>query len=402
MNPASDAALVAVQPQWTRVQPAARCVPLTGRWLLHAGPPYEPGQGPPAPVLASARLACRHEGWATTDAQAHSLIERGEIRLESAQQWRCVTPLAALISPSTTVAVVEDAAGAVTAMFAPLGTTGGPDLRFGNADPSILERLRRREEVESWILARALRQPIDLIALARQGLAGGDDLHNQTSGATRALRDTLALRIGAAATGAEQAFLAALDSTPLYFLTLWMAAARLMLSAAEGRAPGTRVTSMAGNGWTFGVQVAAAPGRWFTTEARAPEGPRLAQASAAAPALGAIGDSAVIDALGFGGQALALADGVRNALQPWLSDEPSAVATTLLGTPHPAFLDIGLRVGMDAQRIVERNLPPLVTLGMVAADGIDGLLGRGVYRPPVEVFGRAIASVSGELTSPST
>jgi hypothetical protein len=110
----------------------------------------------------------------------------------------------------------------------------------------------------------------------------------------------------------------------------------------------------------------------------------------------------VIDALGFGGQALALADGVRNALQPWLSDEPSAVATTLLGTPHPAFLDIGLRVGMDAQRIVERNLPPLVTLGMVAADGIDGLLGRGVYRPPVEVFGRAIASVSGELTSPST
>ena len=402
MNPASDDALVAVRPRWTRVQPAARCVPLTGRWLLHAGPPYEPGQRPPAPVLASARLACRHEGWATTDAEAHALIERGEIRLESAQRWRCVTPLAALVSPSTTMAVVEDAAGAVPATFAPLGTTNGPDLRFGTADPSILERLRRREEVESRILERALREPIDLIALARRGLGDGDDLHNQTSGATLALHGTLALRLGEIATRPERAFLEALASTPLYFLTLWMAAARLMLSAAEARAPGTCVTSMAGNGLAFGVQIAARPGHWFTTAARAPEGPRLAHSPADALALGAIGDSAVIDALGFGGQALALADGVRNALQPWLSDEPSAVAAALLGTSHPAFLDIGVRVGMDAQRIVERNLPPLVTLGMVAANGIDGLLGRGVYRPSVEVFGRALGTASEGLPSPLT
>ena len=67
------ATIGAIRPLWTRIEPATRRVPLSGRWLLHAGPAYEPGQLPPPPVLASAALACRHERWVRTDDEAFEI-----------------------------------------------------------------------------------------------------------------------------------------------------------------------------------------------------------------------------------------------------------------------------------------------------------------------------------------
>jgi hypothetical protein len=395
MNAAAGA-IIAARPWWTRVEPAARRVALEGRWLLHAGPPYEPGTSPPAPVLASASLACRHEGWADTDTQALALIGSGAVRLASAQSHRVLTPLAAIVSPSTAVAVVEDASGRAAPTFAPLGTTRGADLRFGTRDAGILERLVRRDGEEAELLSAALFEPLDLLAIADEGVRGGDDLHNRTTGATTALAAALAARFGPSPSAGVASLLQSLAATPLYFLTPWMAAARLMASAAERCVPGSVVTSMGGNGAAFGVQLAGAPGRWFTVPAAPPVGPRLPGTNAVAPVLGALGDSAVIDALGFGGHLLALADESRAALAGFLPDDPGAISARLLLASHPAFVDSGVRVGLDARRIVEHGLSPLVTLAMVEAQGCGGLLGRGVYRPPVELFAKAIAGLDGD------
>src|SRR3954469_3563598 len=137
-------ALLAVRPLWTRVQTASDVIALPGRWLLHAGPPFVNSRKPTAPVLSSAVLACLYEGWATSDDEAERLIAGGEVQLFAAQSQRCVTPLAAVVSPRTTLIVIEDADGAVAPAYAPLGTTGGPDLRFGTRDRKILERLAQR------------------------------------------------------------------------------------------------------------------------------------------------------------------------------------------------------------------------------------------------------------------
>lgn len=384
MNTPAITALLKVRPAWTRLARASDVFAVPGRWLLHAGPPFDDPRKPSAPMLSSAVLACLYEGWAASESEAEALIASGEVRLVPAQSQRCVTPLAALVSPRTTVIVIEDAAGTVAPTYAPLGTTGGPDLRFGTRDSKILERLALRDGEQRETLSAALKKPIELLPIAREALADGDDLHNRTSAATTAL----AKRTGEALKGdGADRLLEALAATPLYFLTFWMAAAKLMLSAAEGKAPSTLITRMAGNGQSFGLSLAGAPDDWITIPADAPRGPYLPNAARHAKPIGAIGDSALIDALGFGGQALEHAPEPRDALAPYIAGDPVDIAAALLCEPHPAFDD--KKVGIDAARIVETGTVPIVTLGMVEKTGTQGLLGRGVYRPSLDVFRRA-------------
>ena len=54
------------------------------------------------------------------------------------------------------------------------------------------------------------------------------------------------------------------------------------------------------------------------------------------------------------------------------------------------------RVGLDAARIVASGIAPLVTLGMIERTGAHGLLGRGVFRPPVALFRRALDGLAAK------
>jgi hypothetical protein len=384
-------ALLAVEPVWSGLVAAASVVGREGRWLLHAGPALADPCNPPAPVLSSAVLACRHEGWAGSADAAERMVRTGRVALVPAQPHRCVTPLAALISPGTSMVRVSDRAGRVPPVHAPLTTFGGPDLRFGTRDPAILERLRLRDGEWTARLNPALAEPIDLLAIAAEGIARGDDLHNRTTGATQALAERLEKRLEIARSPSD-ALMRGLAATPLFFLTPWMAAARLMLSAAEHREPGTLITSMAGNGEVFAVAVARRPQAWTALPARAPQGLRFDPASSALSALGAIGDSAVIDALGFGGQALAFAPEPRAALEPYLPAD--STPCVLLEADHPAFAGVGVRVGLDAARIAASPALPVVTLGMVERNGERGLLGRGVVLPERDLFANAAREAS--------
>jgi hypothetical protein len=381
-------ALLAVRPQWTRLALASKSLALDGRRLLHAGPPLADPRQPPAPILSSAVLACLYEGWAQTEAEAEQLVRSGAVQLSPAQDHRCVTPLAALVSPSTMLIVMEDAASAVAPVCAPLGTLAGPDLRFGTRDRAILDRLKLRDGEYTQTLAAALTAPIELLPIAARAVTEGDDLHNRTTAATAALAEVLASRL-VETTRSRDELLKGLAATPLFFLTFWMAAAKLMLSAAEHKAPSTLVTRMAGNGEVFGLSLAGRPDVWITMPATSPTGPRLPganAANAASAALGAIGDSAVIDALGFGGQALHLAPEPHGALKPFLPAD--AYAPAML---HPAFA--GVRVGLDAEAIVKGSGVPVVTLGMVEATGREGLLGRGVFLPGKALFENAMRAL---------
>lgn len=384
-------ALPAVRPQWTSLGRAAKLLALDGRWLLHAGPPLADPLSPPAPLLSSAVLACLYEGWAQTEAQAESLVRSGEVRLEPAQDHRCVTPLAALVTPSTTLIVVEDRDRLAPPAYAPLGATGGPDLRFGTRDPAILERLALRDGEYAETLAAALTEPVDLISIAADAIASGDDLHNRTTAATQILYARLAERYGDGRMRQRvERLLSGLAATPLYFLTFWMAAAKLILTSAEQREPHTLVTRMGANGEVFGISLAGRPDAWITMPATAPEGAYLPGVEPTSQSLGAIGDSAVIDALGFGGQALHLAPEARAALQPFLPPGTDSISSILLAAEHPAFAKTGVRVGLDALRVVKSGVGPVVTLAMVERTGSRGQLGRGVFLPGKELFARAV------------
>ncbi|TDV33911.1 uncharacterized protein DUF1116 [Paraburkholderia caballeronis] len=379
-NRAALARLHAVRPQWSAVVRARDAVGLPDFTLLHAGPPFEDPVGPPPPVLSSAVLACLHEGWASTEADAQRLIASGKVRLVDAQSYRVVVPLAAIVSPGTPLIEVTDAAAPndprrrAWSMF---GSGAGAQIRFGTREPAVLERLRWRDNVFVPLLSDVLANgPIELFPLAAAGLAGGDDLHARTTAATAALADRLAL----------PAAHSILSQSPLFFLTLWMAACHLMMDAAanDGSDPdATLVVALAGNGREVGVRLAGDPSRWVTLPAAAPRGPRIKPGSteSASPL---VGDSGVIDAAGFGAQALRFAPEPADALAPWLPAGWQSAQPALLADDWPAFA--GLRCALDAAAVAAHGTAPLAAIAMIDAAGRAGLLGRGLYTAPVALF----------------
>jgi hypothetical protein len=386
MNDANQRALAriaAVRPQWTAVREARAALGLEGRVLLHAGPPLrKPGQLPP-PMLNAAVLSCVHERWAVGAQEAKEMLASGAVRLEPSFTRSVAIPLAAMVSPRTTLAEIGHGE---RRYFAFLGTGGGPQQRFGSADPAILQRLAFREEILLKGFQELLDAPVDLLAIARAAIREGDDLHNRLSSATALLHAVLGTR--KAESEQAQAALRTVAEAPLYFLNLWMPACQLMLLAAQGEAGATIVTRLCANGVDIGVQVAGRPDEWFTAPASLVRGPFM-KGAPENPVFGpATGDSGVIDAFGLGGQGLRHAPSLRAAFAEFIEADDDARARGMLCAEHPI---LETPFGLDAAAVARGGRSPLLSTGMVSADG-RGLLGRGVCAVPVQAFADAVSS----------
>lgn len=366
--------LYGVRPQWTTVRSAREAVGLAPMTLLHAGPPFADPRRPGAPVLASAVLCCLYEGWASTESQAEAMIADGQVRLLPTQDYRIVTPLAAVISPSTNLVEVVDAGRqGGRSCWSLLGSGLGPQLRFGTRNPAILQRMAWRDEHLAPVLRSALdRRPVMLIPLALAALHGGDDLHSRTTVATAALLAELSASLD------DHEVRAMLATTPLFFLTLWMAACYLMLDATRssdgGQAP-KLLLALAGNGVDAGVRLADQPDVWITAAAHVPQGPRMAAGET--PASPMLGDSGVIDAAGFGAQAWFHTLDAARDLRGWLPPEAHQRPRWLVGN-HPDFAVFNLGSAIDSRRVGHHEPTPRVAIAMLDATGELGLLGRGV------------------------
>jgi hypothetical protein len=381
--------LYAVRPTWTAVRTAREAVGLAPMTLLHAGPPFDNPCQPSAPVLSSAVLCCLYEGWANTPDEAEALIAEGRVKLLPTQRYRIVTPLAAVISPSSSlVEVVDDGQAHGARCWSLLGSGAGAQLRFGTRDPAILARMTWRDQHLAPALQAVLNtSPIELIPLAVAGLRGGDDLHSRTASATAALLQRLSSVMDADVT-------AMLENTPLFFLTLWMASCYLMLDATRSADPiqATKVVlALAGNGIDAGARLADNSDAWLTVPAHVPQGPRLgANLIEASPMLG---DSGVIDAAGFGAQAWFYATETAEAMAGWLPGGTGERPAWLVGNA-PGFSAFGLGSAIDASRIDGAEPTPRVAIAMLDAKGEQGLLGRGVCLTDPVLFGCARSTLA--------
>lgn len=387
MSDANHRALLkisALRPQWTGVAPAAAALGLAGRVLLHAGPALADPTRPPPPMLNGALLSILHEGWADSMEAAERLVAAGSVKLEPSWTRGVAVPLAAMVSPRTTVAVIEDGRHRYCGY---LGTGLGPQQRFGARDPAVLERLARREDVLAAGFAALLAEPLDLLSIARLALREGDDLHNRLSSATTVLHAALATR--KVESPAVEAALAVVQETPTYFLNVWMPACQLMLLAAEGEPGATLVTRLCANGVETAIQIGGLPGRWFATPSAPVRGPFMKGAPADAEHPPATGDSGVIDAFGLGGQGLRHSPSLRAALAPWLPADDDARARRVLVGAHPV---LDTPIGVDAAAVAAYGEPIILSTGMTDPHG-RGLLGRGACAMPVEPFARAVAAL---------
>ena len=390
LNSADETALdavIAVRPVWRSLKCAGDAVGLEPNTLLHAGPAFGSSAEITKPIFNSACIAAVIDGLASDFEGAGEAIKNGEIVLRPAQNYGVVTPLAAVVSASMWLHEVVDENAPARTAFSPINGGNGPAMRLGICNDDVLAHIRWLNGPFAETLSAAHTEDMDLIALAAHGLSEGDDCHGRTIAATAELVRQLAPAINR-----DPAARQFLDEGPSFFLNLWMAACKCMFAAAVGISGSSVITAAGGNGATSGIQVAGAPGRWYTAPAAVPNGDLGDMPDDRA--LGAIGDSAIVDVAGFGAMAMSYAPAQQEGLGGYMPDDGLNLPELLFRKVHPGFGDLGFRTGLCASDVVASGRSPVISLGVLDIQGTAGRLGGGIYQTPMEPFAAAVEQMA--------
>ena len=398
--------LLAAQPRLEGIGIAREVVRGMGkRMILHAGPPIEWARmcGPMQGAIVGAIL---YEGWAEDAKLAQALAEGGSIEFAPCHHHAAVGPMAGIISPSMPVWVVKDTVHGNVA-YSNLNEGLGKVLRFGANGAEVLARLKWIEQSLAPTLRAGLDRlgALDLKPLMAQALHMGDEVHNRNAAASSLLVKRLVpalLKSSAAAADVAAAveFMAGNDH---FFLNISMAACKSMLDAAHGVPDSSLVTVMARNGVDFGIRVSGLGERWFTAPAPVVNGLYFAGYSIA-DAAPDLGDSAITETAGLGGFAMAAAPAIVKFVGGNAQD---ALANTLEMThitlkrngafTLPALDFAGTPCGIDARRVVDTGILPVINTGIAhKAPGV-GQIGAGVTRAPLACFVPAIVALARSI-----
>lgn len=340
--------------------------------LLHAGPPFVDSVIP-AVVRNAAIHALMFERLAETTEEAAALIDQGKVRFQPAQDSRVVTPLAQVVSASMPVFVIGEGDRRA---FSPIVEGAPVGIRFGSPAPECLDNLTLHADfAEQELKPQLAKSPVDLASVIRKALDEGNECHSLTDRANAALLEQLP--------GLSDQYRALLENSPGFVLPIIMGACAWVLQFGPSSEPtGHQVVSAGGNGMDFGLRLRGQT-RWTTIPAQPPVGKRFPNQENR-PVLGAIGDSAVIDFCGLGGQALAWAPALASDWQSLLPEDwksrPDAVLDPETGVVSPS-------------QVLDRQKPPMINLALVSADETGGILGKGFYQPGLDIFEAAMAGV---------
>lgn len=386
-NARAFARIAAVDPQLSGLVRQGDLPGLSGRVLLHAGPPFESFEAMPRPVQNSCLMAVLAENWAADEADAERLLLAGEIRLAPAQDHRILVPLAGISGPSTALLVVSDARQPGQRCMSPLNEGMALCTRLGIRHQDLPAHLQwLNGPVADWLTER-LGRPQSLGPVLRAALAAGDDCHSRTVAGSEMLVSQL--RNAGEVQAAEMPVLSFLEASPAFALNVWMAMCGLLGAAAEGEAGATLVTRAGGNGRHFGYQLAGQPGRWITSPAPVIRG-KVEPVYSGRSACPALGDSALVDFMGLGGQALDAVPQLRDALADLLpADAATRPAKLLTGR-----LELFDRAAVtDAQRAITADTGPMVLLGMIDSLGQAGRIGGGCATVASSAFSDGLSAV---------
>ena len=391
-------------PLWTGVATAGEVLPgLGGRTLVHCGPAIDWPQVCD-PLRRSMRAAAVAEGWAADVAEADIMLRTGAIHLEPANPKATVVPMATALGPSMPVLVVDNAAGGTQA-YSAINQGSGEVAWFGRETDAAIDRLRFLRDVAGPLLATAVDQsrPVDVLSLATQGLAMGDDVHMRTQASTNLLIRHLLPQLVSADGPAAVEFARFLSGDHLFFLNLAMAAAKSLTMWAEQVEDSSIVTTMSRNGTTFGVRLAG-DAAWFLGEA--PEIGDALYNPGFGPGSGArdIGDSAVLELIGLGGAAAAGSPAVAAFLGGTMADAAEVtenMADICHGTSSrfklPTLDMRGTPVGVDVRLVAKLALTPKVNTGILHVSDGTGQVGAGVATAPLGCFTDAALDLARRL-----
>ena len=382
-------------------EPAEALLPdLSGRVLLHCGPALAWADACD-PLRRSLRAATVAEGWAPDVAGADRLLEGGAVALEPAYRHDVVLPMATAIGPTQPLFAVDNPHGGTRA-FAPLNQGSGDTAWFGRDTPGAVERLVFLRDVAGPLLREVLRHsgPVDLFAIATQGLQMGDDVHLRTQASTNLLIRTLLPHLVALPGDGRVELARFLSGNHLFFLNLAMAAAKAVALWAEQVQGSSVVTMMCRNGTSFGIRLA---GSATVHVAPAPPVSDALYYPGHGPEDSApdIGDSAVLELIGLGAAAAAGSPAVAGflggtmAAAAALTRQMQAVCVTQSTRfKLPTWHNAGTPLGVDVRAVVELGSTPRVTTGILDATSGAGQVGAGVATAPLGCFRAAVTALA--------
>lgn len=359
----------AVMPAWTGVRSLQSILPSQGRLVLHAGPPFRDAQELPAAIRNSALIGILYEGWADNKQEAQALLDAGAVQLAPAQDYGVVVPLAGVVTPSMYLIEVSDSNRPGSKKYSVLNEGMQWCTRLGIFADEMVPHLRWLHQDLGARLAAQFQGPVDLAPIVQASLLNGDDGHARTMHGSRQLADIIVS--WGINDDASQSFL---YGAMAWALNYWMAASALILANQTPADGVDAIVKVGGNGLRFGLQLASST-TWLVTDAPVIAGNKE-PGNEQAKALGALGDSAVVDFVGLGGQCLDLAGISARNLHAFLPSDYLTRQGQFLKTRLP-FL-AGRNGISDFAQVIANNTGPLVLLGMIDGAGERGRVGGGV------------------------
>ncbi len=395
-NAEAVARICAADPVLVDVAPASEVVPGMGdRCVFHAGPPvdWQRMSGAQKGAVIGTLL---FEGWAEDRDDAVRQLEAGEIVFEPNHDHAAVGPMAGTTSPNMWEFVVENRAAGNRACCRQVESF----QQFGDFSPDALSGLVKWRDVWGPALRAAIAN-LDGLALKPliiNALQMGDELHNRVVASSSLFASAVAPELVKADLPRDQLLdtLYYVGNHPFLFLALAMASAKSATDAARDIPYSTIVTAMARNGTEFGIQVSGLDGEWFTAEAPRVEGlylPGFQKEDAGMD----LGDSAIVETVGWGGFVLAGAPGILSfvggtAEQALAYSREMRTITSATSPDYlmPALDFEGAAVGIDIRKVVQSNVLPVIDTAIAHKDPGYSIIGAGIVRPPFECFTKAL------------
>ena len=377
-----------------------------GKLLLHAGPPIT-FDTMIDPVQGACIGAALFEGWADNEDDARQLLESGEVQLMPCHHVNAVGPMGGITSAHMPLLVVENQTDGNRA-YCTMNEGIGAVLRFGANGPEVIERLKWMRDVLGPVLSLALqnREPLNVNVLVTKAIAMGDEFHQRNIAASLAsLKEMAPTIVGLdIEEDKKQAVIQFLADTDQFFLNVMMASAKSVMDGARQIQEGTIVTAMCRNGYEFGIRIAGMGDEWFTGPVNTPKGLYFSGFSEedASPDMG---DSAITETFGVGGFAMIAAPAVTrfvgtggfdDALR--ISNDMTEITTTANPNfPIPTWDFQGISTGIDARKVVETGILPVINTGVANKRAGLGQIGAGTVTPPMECFEKAVLAYAKKL-----
>ncbi|WP_066893554.1 DUF1116 domain-containing protein [Clostridium nigeriense] len=396
------------QPFLMDVVPAKSVIDiLNNKVLLHAGPPIE-FKNMTGPMQGSCIGAVLFEGWANNEEDARKLLESGEVKFSPCHHVNAVGPMGGITSGNMPVVVVENKLDGSVA-YCTMNEGIGKVLRFGAYSEEVVNRLKWMKDVLGPVLSKALKLKeggLNLNVMIAKAITMGDEFHQRNIAATlNFVKEITPLIVKLDIDDKEKYdVIKFLADTDQFFLNIMMATGKSIVECARKVTSGTVVTTMTRNGREFGVRISGMGDEWFTAPVNTPNGLYFTGFSEE-DANPDIGDSAITETIGVGGMAMVAAPGVTRFVGAGGFDDALRVSNEMQqisisnnsNWSIPTWDFKGTCLGIDARKVVETGITPLINTGIAHKKAGVGQIGAGTVRAPLACFEKAIMAYAKKL-----